>query len=211
MHEHNRHAAQTTRKGCLHGTSQMRHIQRLHHIAMCAHALVGFNHFLVQQLGQHNAPIKQTRAVLVGNAQCVFETLRGDQQSGLAFAFKQSVGGHRGAHLHASHLCGGDGLVGLQAQQMAYACHRRIAVLLGVFRQQFVGDQLPVRPLGNDVGEGAATIDPKLPLGVNCHIGSMGRGHIAHRKSQGLTRKHCRKLMPIFRKNLFRFLEISQF
>ena len=46
---------------------------------------------------------------------------------------------------------------------MAYAGDRCIAVLLGVFAQQFVRQQRTVRLSGNDICEGAAAINPELP------------------------------------------------
>ena len=65
---------------------------------------------------------------------------------------------------------GRDRLAGLQAQQVADAGDGRVAVLLGVFRQQLVRDQRAVGPLGDDVGEGAAAVDPELPLGAGCAL-----------------------------------------
>jgi hypothetical protein len=49
---------------------------------------------------------------------------------------------------------------------MPNARHRRIAVMLGVVAEQFVGHQATIGPLAHDVGEGASSIDPKLPLTV---------------------------------------------
>ena len=108
---------------------------------MRTHALLRFDHALIQQLGQHDVAVKQTRSVLVGNAQGIAKALGGDQQRGLALALQQGVGGHRGAHLHAVHQVGRDRFTGSETQQVSNARHRRITVLLGVFRQQLVGDQ----------------------------------------------------------------------
>ena len=55
-------------------------------------------------------------------------------------------------------------LARLQAQQMADAGHSRVTVLLGVVAEQFVCDQCSVRALADNVGEGAAAVDPELPL-----------------------------------------------
>ena len=164
MHEHDGHAAQTAPMGSLQLCPQVRHIQGLQHLAMRTHALLRLDHLGVEQLGQHNVPVKQARSVLVGDAQGIAKALGGDQQRQLALALEQRIGGHGGAHLHASHQLGGDGLIGLQAQQMPYPRHRRIAVMLGVVAEQFMGDQGTIGPLAHDVGEGAAAIDPKLPF-----------------------------------------------
>ncbi|MNT39703.1 hypothetical protein D3C72_1759720 [compost metagenome] len=140
-------------------------VQRLDHIAVCAHALLRFDDALVQQLGQHDAPVKQARAVLVRDAQRVLETLGGDEQRGLALALQQCVGGYRGTHLHALDQLGRHRLAGLQSQQLADARHGCVFVLLGVLGQQLVGDQGAVRPLADHIGEGASTVDPELPAG----------------------------------------------
>jgi hypothetical protein len=121
--------------------AQMRFVQRLHHVALRADALLGLDHAAVQQLGQHDAPVEQARAVLVGDAQRVAKAARGDQQRGLALALQQRVGGHRGAHLHALDVLRRHRLAGQQSQQVADAGHRRVAVLLGVVAEQLVRDQ----------------------------------------------------------------------
>jgi len=50
-----------------------------------------------------------------------------------------------------------------EAEQVADALHRGVAIGLGIFRQQLVGDELAVRPPPDHVGEGAAAIDQELP------------------------------------------------
>ena len=79
MHEHNGHTAQTAPMGGLQLCPQVRHIQGLQHLAMRAHALLRFDHLGVEQLGQHNVPVKQARSVLVGDAQGIAKALGGDQ------------------------------------------------------------------------------------------------------------------------------------
>ena len=39
-----------------------------------------------------------------------------------------------------------------------------VAIGLGVFRQELMGDELAVRPPADHVGEGAAAIDPEFPV-----------------------------------------------
>ena len=108
---------------------------------MRADPLLGLDHGAVEQLGQHNAAVKQARTVLVGNTQCVTKTTRRHQQGRLALALKQRIGRHRGAHLYAVHQVCLNRLAGVQAQQVPHASHRRIAVLLRVVRQQLVRKQ----------------------------------------------------------------------
>ncbi len=110
---------------------------------------------------------------MVRNAQRVAKSARAHQYQRLALALQQRIGRHRRAHAHALHLPRRDQSPLLQPQQLAYARHRRIAVLLRVFRQQLVRHQTPIGPTRNDVGERASAVDPELPaIGRGKH----GRG-----------------------------------
>ena len=124
---------------------------------------MGFNDCCVQEFRQLDVAVKNAGAVLVGNAQRIAKAFGGDQQRGLALALQQGVGGHGGAHLDAFHTVGGDGLAFFQAQQVAYAGHRSVFVLLGVFAEQFVGDQGAVGAFAHHVGKCAAAVNPELP------------------------------------------------
>ena len=163
VHEHNRHAAQPRVVCRPQALAQMPGVQRLDHLAGGAHAFLRFDHAAVEQLGQDDAAIEQARSVLVGNAQCVAKTARGDEQRRLALALQQRVGGHRGAHLHALDLLTGNRLARLQAQQMPDPGDRRIPILLGVLRQQLVRHDLPIGLAPHHIGKCASTIYPELP------------------------------------------------
>ena len=130
---------------------------------MRPHPLLRFDNSAVQQLGQLDIAVKNTRTVLVGNAQRIPKAARGHQQRGLALALQQRVGGHRCAHLDAGHLLWIHGLTRLQAQQVPDAGDRRVAVLLRVLAQQFVRDQTAIGALAHHIGECAAPVDPELP------------------------------------------------
>src|SRR5690606_25210776 len=81
----------------------------------------------------------------------------------LALALEQRVGGHRGAHLDHFDAFYRYGLVLGHAQQLAYALHRRVGILFGIFGQQLGRDQFAVGPAGHHVGEGAPSVYPELP------------------------------------------------
>ena len=180
VHEHNRHTAQPLIKLGLQLPTQMRFVQNLHHVTMRAHAFIRLHHRLVQEFGQDNLPVKQSGAVLVGNAQGIGKACRGHQQCGLALALQQRVGGHGGAHLYALDHFGRDRGAGRQAQQLPNAGDCRIAVLLGVFGQQLECDQAAIRALADHVSERAATVNPKLPARQGC-LGGVGReGRFVH-------------------------------
>ena len=143
--------------------AQAASVERLQHLAVRADALLRLDHALVQQLGQHDVAVEQPRPRLVGDAQRVAKAACRDQQRAVALALEQRVGGHRGAHLHALDLLGRDRLRRPQAEQAADAFDRGVAVLLGVLGQQLQRVQLAVGRAADDVGEGAAAVDPELP------------------------------------------------
>src|SRR3546814_10455870 len=82
------------------------------------------------------------------------------------FALQQGVGRHRGAHLDRLDSARRQRLALLQAEEAADALHGSILVLLGVLRQQLMGDQRAVGLARHDVSEGAAAVDPELPAGL---------------------------------------------
>ena len=166
VHEDNRHAAQASVERGPQPLTQVRFVQWQQHLAMGAGALLRLHHPLVQQLRQHNAALKQTRSVLVSDAQRVAKPPRGHQQRGLALALQQRIGGHRGAHAHRRHPIERHRLAIGQAQQVPNARHRRVAVALGRVGQELVRQQLAVGRARHDVGEGAAAVNPETPAGV---------------------------------------------
>ena len=58
---------------------------------------------------------------------------------------------------------GRDRRIGRQTEQVADAGDGGVAVLLGVLAEQLVGGERAVGPAADDVGEGAAAVDPELP------------------------------------------------
>ena len=163
VHENDGGTAQPCVVLALQVNAQTWFVQSLHDFAKGTNPLLRLHHGAVQQLGQHNMPLKNFGPILVGNAQGIPKSLGRDQQGRLALALQQRVGGHRGPHLHAFNQNGGNGLMGFKTQQMPDTRHSGIFVLLRVFGQQLVGDQFTVWLLANDVSEGAAPVYPKLP------------------------------------------------
>lgn len=122
--------------------------------------LVDLDDTLVQQLRQFDRAGEDAGAVLVGDAQGVAEAAGDDQEGALALAFQEGVGGDRGAHA--------DG-VDLRAlfEELPHTRDRRVGVPGRVVGQQFVREQAAVRAPRDDIGEGAASVDPELPA---CHV-----------------------------------------
>ena len=55
------------------------------------------------------------------------------------------------------------------------AGHRRVGIVLGVFREQLVGEQAPVRLTRDDVGEGAAPVDREGPGLTHARVCTRGQ------------------------------------
>ena len=138
-------------------------VERRHEVTAGADAFVDLDHPRVQQLRQHDAPIEQPRPVLVRDAERVAKAAGDAEHGPLALPFEQRVGRHRRAHLDRVDALDRQRVAGRDAEQVADAGHRRVAVMAGVLRQQLVRHQAAVRPPPDDVGEGTAPVDPELP------------------------------------------------
>ena len=103
------------------------------------------------------------RPVLVGDPERVAKAPGDEQHGALARAFQQRIGGHGRAHMHRGNVFGRDRRVGRDAKHMANAGERGVAVVVRVVREQLVRGDRAIRPARDDVGEGAAAIDPELP------------------------------------------------
>ena len=81
----------------------------------------------------------------------------------LALAFQECVCGDGRAHLDGTDGGFGDRVGWAKAEQVTDACDGGVGVTLGIFGEQFVGDKRAIGATGDDVGEGAATVDPEFP------------------------------------------------
>ena len=110
VHEHDGAGADAAReRGAQRGFGRSL-VECAHHLAMCAHALVDLDHFLVEHRRQFDAPHEEFRPVLVGDAQGIGETARGHEHGAVALALEQRIGCDRRAHL--------DGLDGVLWQRI---------------------------------------------------------------------------------------------
>jgi len=139
-------------------------VERGDDFAVRADALIHLDDGAVEHLRQVDPAHEELGARLIGNAQLVAEAARNDQQRALALALEQRVGGDRGAHLDRLDQRGGDRLIGLDAQQLTDALNGGVTVALGVLGEQLVSEQRAIGTARDDVGEGAAPVDPELPL-----------------------------------------------
>ena len=113
------------------------------------------------------------RARLIADFKRVAEAARRDQRGFLALAFEQRVGGDGRSHLHRGDRARRNGFARREAEQVADALHRGVAIGGGVFRQQLARAQAPARIAPHDVGERAAAVDPEVPAFVALarHVG----------------------------------------
>src|SRR5262245_8115284 len=106
---------------------------------------------------------KDLRPRLVADAQRVAEAPGDDEQRALALALEQRIGGDCGAHLHCADGAIGNRLAVSEPEQFADALHGGVTIGLRILGEELVRDQRSVRPPPDDVGEGAAAVDPEFP------------------------------------------------
>ena len=144
-------------------------IQRNQYFTGGVNALVHLKHRAVQHLRQLDVQRKQVGSGLITDAQGVGESPGDDQQRALATALQQGIGGHGGAHFDR-----GDTLAGQRAMRAGLdaglsknifdALNRRILILPGIFRQQFMSNYLTVGPPRHHIGKSATAVDPEFPF-----------------------------------------------
>ena len=167
MHQHNGHGIDPGGPGPGQGMGQGMAVngQRGFQRSVGAHPFVDVDHCLVKLFRQDDLFGENIRAGLIGQPQCIAETLGDQQQAPLALALQQRIGGHRGAHFDRADQVGRRGVSRAGAEQPADPFDRRIGVGTGVFGQEFIGVQLALRVAADDVGEGATPVDPEIPCG----------------------------------------------
>ena len=172
MHEDDGDRSDAVGEGRGHVLTQARGVQRHEHASVRHDAFPRLDHAVIEHVGQHDVTGKQLRPVLVADAQHIAEALRRDEEGAVALAFEQRVGGDGGAHLHGADPVRGQGIAGLHAEQVADALQRRVGIAAGIFRQDLARSHASVRRPRDDVGEGAAAVDPELPgrLSHPCRI-----------------------------------------
>ena len=138
-------------------------VEQLLHSAVGAHAFVHLDDALVELLGQDDFLGEDVRPRLVGDPQRIAETLGDEQQHAVALALQQRVGGDGRAHLDLADEAGRDRFALGKAEQVADALYRGVAVGFRIFGEQFSRMQRAFGIAADDVGEGAAAVDPEIP------------------------------------------------
>ena len=131
--------------------------------AVGAHALVDLDDALVELLGQDDLLGEDIGPRLVGDAQRIAKSPGDQQQHAVALALEQRVGGDGRPHLDLADAAGRHGFASRDTEQFADALDGGIAIGFGIFRKQFQRTQRAVGIAADDVGKGAAAVDPEIP------------------------------------------------
>ena len=138
--------------------------QGLKLLAISRQAALNLNHPALQWLRTANGQGEEIRPMLISNRQQISEALVDQQQGGRTGTLQKRVAGHRGPQQDLGHEPRrNDVLLRPQSQALTNHPNRRIPRMVGLLREHLEHLQLPIRPAGHHIGEGAAPIDPKTP------------------------------------------------
>ena len=166
VHQHDGERAQALAVGGAEIGPGALHLERALDRAVGAHPLLDLDHLVVEQLGQHDPAREDVRAMLVADPERVAEPLGDRQYRRLAAALEERVGGDRRAHLDRVDPRGRQRLLGAEPEQIPDPLQRGVPVVVRVVGQELVHRERAVRRAADDVGEGAAAVDPELPACV---------------------------------------------
>ena len=164
VHEDDSDRRAAARLDALELGAHARRIGRTLDLAAGQHALVDLDDLGIELLGLDDCLGEDVRPRLVADPQRIAETLRRDEERRLALALEQRVGGDRRAHADLADGAGRHGIARSQAEQVADALHGRVAIGFRILRQQLADMQAAARIAPDDVREGAAAVDPEMPL-----------------------------------------------
>ena len=132
------------------------------------HALVDLDHARIKLFGLDDGLGEDFGARLVADLERVAETARRDEQRALAAPLEQRIGRDRRAHLDRANRSGGDRLAAGDADEAADRLDRGVVVERAL-RQELQGGETAGGIAADDVGEGAAAVDPKIPAALRLH------------------------------------------
>jgi hypothetical protein len=189
VHEHDRGGVEAIGARALEIAAHGGEVGLGFHGAVGAHALVDFERALVEHLGLDDVAGEDLRPSLVADAQRVAEAFRDDEERALALALEERIGGNRCAHLHGADRARRDRLAALEAEQVADARHGGVAIGFRVLGEELVRDQRSIWPPPDNVGEGAAAVDPEFPRSFQRLCGSLCHCARRTRCRHGLLRR----------------------
>ena len=163
MHHQNGNRTQTFLIGCAQSIPRPGLIQGFQLRAIHRHAATDFNGAFMQQFRQAHIKIEQAGPRLIADTQQISKATIDQQQHTFTLAFQKRIGGDRGAHFHRLNQPGRNRRAGGKTQALANAGNGGVLVAFRVFRQQFQCGKPPGRIARDDIGKGAAAINPELP------------------------------------------------
>ena len=163
VHEGDRHRVQSGAVSFLQPPPRPVLVERPHHHAVGADALVHLEHLRVRRLGQRDVEGEDVRPVLVADAQCVAEAARGHVERRRPGTLQERVGRHRGAHADVGDELRRHRLVLRQPEQPPHPCDGGVLVARGVLGEELLREQAAPRRARHHVRERAAAVDPEAP------------------------------------------------
>ena len=165
--------------GLSQGLRERSGVQRPNLAARGVHPLVGFHDPGVEGGGTLDPKGEEVGPRLVADHQAIGEPLGGDEQGSGAGPLQQRIGGDGGAHLDGVHPVGRKGRAGRDVQNPPHGLHGGVGIG-GGGRGQLERNLCAAVRLADDVGEGAAPVDPEAPAPVQnltCPMVVIGRPH----------------------------------
>lgn len=162
MHQYDRDAVDAVRARLLQRGARGVFVERDQQLAVGTDALGNFGNLGVRRRRAVEPAREQVGTILIADGQRIAEAARDREQGRRALAFEQRVGRNGRSHAHRERrqrACPGAG-------QVADRTHRRVAGTRRVFGKIFGSDDRPRRRARDDVGEGAAAIDPDMPARI---------------------------------------------
>jgi hypothetical protein len=164
VHEHDRDGSEAVGQGGFEIMRDGGKIGRSIDGAVGADALVDFDHALIQHVRLDDLACEDFWPCLIADLERVAESPGNQEERARTLALEQRIGGNSRAHFDRADRVGRDRLVSFEAEKIADPLDRGVLIGLRVFREELMGFERAVRTPRDDVGKGAATINPKVPF-----------------------------------------------
>ena len=163
VQERDRHPGNSVREGFLQRVAQHVLVQWLNDGTVRPHAFRNLCHPFVERLRQDDMQVEQPGPVLVSDAKQIPESRRGHIEGPVAGTLEERIRCDRRSHLHVVDGILREGLTRAKAKEAADPFDGSVPVGAGVFREELSGVDRALRIFGDDVGKGAAPVDPDAP------------------------------------------------
>ncbi len=138
------------------------------HRAVDTAALRHLDHALIELFGKNDLLGEDVGPRLIGDLQCIAKASGDEKRYAVALALQKRIGRHGRAHFHVANQVRRHGFAGLDAEMIANALNAGIGIGFRIFRKQLAGKEPAIGGAADNVGKGAAAVDPKIPFAF-CH------------------------------------------